>query len=120
MRLLAFILLLLCLTPTHAETLDYINQSGSMMSVTIDGDTVKGEYITSLGCDIGIPKPLVGWINGTAITFTVNFGECQSITSWVGHIRSDGSISTIWTLAKANSGWNQKMTGVSEFTLVTD
>ncbi len=121
MRLLVAIIfaVLASLTSGAEDTASYINQSGSTMSVSIsDKGAVSGTYNTALGCGVGIERPLKGFKNGTAITFTVSFEECGSITSWVGHIQDNGDISTIWTLARGNEGWDAKLTGTSIFKAV--
>lgn len=121
MRLLIAISLLLLTSWTSSadDTASYINQSGSTMSLTISGKgAVSGTYNTALGCGVGIQRVLKGFKNGTAITFTVSFGECGSITSWVGHIQDNGDISTIWTLARGNEEWDAKLTGTSVFKVV--
>jgi len=96
---------------------DYVNQSGSLMTISADkSGKLVGSYTTALGCGKGIVRPLQGWINGNAITFNVHFGECGSVTSWVGHVTPEGTIDTIWTLARgAETGWSTKLTGTSEF-----
>lgn len=121
MRLLVAICLVVLASWTSGadDTVSYINQSGSTMSVTIsDKGAVSGTYTTALGCGVGVDRPLIGWKNGKAITFAVSFEECGSITSWVGHIQENGDISTIWTLARGNEGWDAKLTGTSIFKLV--
>lgn len=118
MRLLVAISLAVLMSWTSGadDTVSYTNQSGSTMSVAIsDKGTVSGTYNTALGCGVGTSRPLKGFKNGTAITFTVSFEECGSITSWVGHIQDNGDISTIWTLARGNEGWDAKLTGTSIF-----
>lgn len=108
--------LLVSWTSGANDTVHYINQSGSTMSVSIsDKGVVSGIYNTALGCGVGTKRPLKGFKNGTAITFTVSFEECGSLTSWVGHIQDNGDISTIWTLARGNEGWDAKLTGTSIF-----
>lgn len=98
------------------STQNYRNQAGSAMTLHIsDKGEITGSYTTALGCGVGIDRALIGWKNGKAITFTVNFGECGSLTSWVGHIQEGGDIVTIWTLARGNEGWDAKMTGTSTF-----
>lgn len=96
---------------------DYVNQSGSKMTISTDKDgKVTGTYTTALGCGVGVARPLRGWVNGKAITFSVHFGDCNSVTSWVGHVTDDGSLDTLWTLARGGeSAWNTKLTGASKF-----
>lgn len=98
------------------RTQNYRNQAGSAMTLQIsDKGEITGSYRTALGCGVGVDRPLIGWENGKAITFTVDFGECGSLTSWVGHIQEGGDIVTIWTLARGNEDWDAKMTGASTF-----
>jgi hypothetical protein len=95
---------------------NYRNQAGSTMTLYIsDRGEITGSYTTALGCGVGIDRSLVGWKNGNAITFIVNFGECGSLTSWVGHIQDNGDIVTIWTLARGGESWDAKLTGTSTF-----
>jgi len=103
-------------TTEGSEQYNFVNQSGSTMSLSIDkSGIIKGQYITALGCGIGKTRPLTGWRNGKAIIFSVNFEECESITSWVGHSDDLSEIETIWTLVKGNNDWNMKLTGISHF-----
>jgi hypothetical protein len=106
--------------PATAEPTLYRNQSGSEMGISIDGQgSIEGFYRSALGCGQGVPRPLVGWLNQSALTFTVNFQECKSVTAWVGHLKMDGSISALWTMARGEgTGWTSKITGASEFTPV--
>lgn len=98
------------------STQDYLNQAGSAMTLQIsDKGEITGSYRTAIGCGVGLERPLVGWKNGKAITFTVNFGKCGSLTSWVGHIQKNGDIVTIWTLARGGESWDAKLTGTSTF-----
>jgi len=121
MRLIYTIITLFALpySLSAEDSIKYINQSGSTMEFKVsDSGTVEGYYKTALGCDVGIKRPLSGFKNGTAITFTVSFEECGSITSWVGHVQDSGDIITIWTLARGNEGWDAKLTGTSTFKVV--
>ena len=94
----------------------YVNQSGSTMSFSVSKTgMIKGEYITALGCGVGKKRPLSGWRNGKAIIFSVNFQECNSVTSWVGHSDDLSEIDTIWTLVRGNKDWDMKLTGISRF-----
>ncbi len=97
----------------------FMNDKGSKMEFVIDptSNQLKGTYTSALGCAIDVPYPLTGWSNKKAISFTVNFGKCGSITSWVGHWEKEGSLKTIWTLSRGDStDWNTLLTGASTFT----
>lgn len=102
--------------PTHYN---FVNDKGSKMEFVIDpvSKQLKGTYTSALGCAVDEPYPLTGWLNKKAISFTVNFGKCGSITSWVGHWEKEGSLKTIWTLSRGDStDWNTLLTGASTFT----
>lgn len=114
--LVLFITGVTSLAVAEDSTQNYRNQAGSAMTLHIsDTGEITGSYRTAIGCGVGVDRPLIGWKNGKAISFTVNFGECGSLTSWVGHIQEGGDIVTIWTLARGNEGWDAKLTGTSTF-----
>lgn len=114
-------LLLLVASGSSADTSPathfFVNQKGSKMQYSVNaGGSIAGNYVSAVGCGIGVKRPLVGWINGSAITFTVSFGECGSATSWVGHFDDAGTISSLWILARGgDKDWNAKLTGSSVF-----
>jgi len=96
------------------------NDAGSEMELVEDlNGNLSGVYRTALGCEQGVAKPLVGWRNKNAVSFSVNFQDCGSLTAWSGHI-SNGKISTLWQLAKADAGWNQILAGSATFRRVID
>jgi hypothetical protein len=62
---------------------------------------LTGEYTTAVGCTdvVGKPQKLTGTINGSAITWTVNWGaQCRSVTSWVGQMETPTTINSLWLL----------------------
>ncbi len=103
----------------ESDSLWYQNAAGSRMELIFsDTGGLSGTYVSALGCAKDTPAPLIGWSNGKAITFTVNFGDCGSITSWAGHVNDDGTIDTIWTLSRGEtSEWNTLLTGSAHFEL---
>jgi len=119
MRTMALILLIIFLNTSSvqgSERYDFVNQAGSTMSFTLDEQgAIKGNYTSALGCGIGKQRPLVGWRNIKAITFSVIFEECGSVASWVGHSDDLVEIETIWTLVRGKESWDMKLTGVSHF-----
>lgn len=123
---LLFLLGLLILPPAHGQetrSLRFQNDKGSIAEFThnISTGDINGHYISALGCAVDKPYPLKGWINGNAISFTVNFGDCNSITAWVGHFENDTHFKTIWTLSKGGSNdWNTLLTGASTFTRLNE
>ena len=115
----AIILWSLCVsvvTTYAAEDYHFVNQSGSTMQFQIEkSGAIIGRYVSALGCGIGKSRPLSGWRNGQAISFTVTFEECHSITTWIGNSEDLSEIETIWILARGNESWDMKLTGVSRF-----
>jgi avidin family protein len=90
------------------STTKWQNERGSTMVLISDGNgNLTGEYTTAVGCPavVGKPQKLVGTTNGSAITFTVNWGKapCRSLTSWVGQLESPTRINTLWLLALDNN-----------------
>ncbi len=99
----------------------WINELGSTMTIqTVGSDgLITGTYVTAAGCGVGTVRPLRGWYNNGAITFTVNWQECNSLTSWTGNLTSSGvTIATLWLLALSGPPeWNSINAGADTFTL---
>ena len=80
------------------------NQHGSEMTLTVAPDgKVTGTFHTGVGSP-SPPEgfPLVGFVCGDLIAFSVNFGKYQSVTAWTGqHTIEDGveAIESMWHLA---------------------
>ncbi len=81
------------------------NQAGSTLHIESINDKglMKGTYTNrakGYGCQ-NIPYPMTGWLNGTAITFTVKWQHpqesCGSLTAWTGFIK-EGQIITMWQI----------------------
>ncbi len=103
---------------TADATYTWVNELGSKMTTTWGADgLITGTYVTAVGCGAGTPKPLTGWWNNSAMTFTVNWQECNSLTSWTGNY-SAGKIATLWLLALSGPPeWNSINAGADTFTL---
>jgi hypothetical protein len=94
----------------------WTNQRGSMLyldAMTPNGQ-ITGHYINRAQgtyCQ-NIAYPLVGWIYGTAITFTVDWQgpteSCNSITSWTGFLYQN-NINTLWQLVVNGSTSTQQI-----------
>jgi hypothetical protein len=86
----------------QAGTTTWKNLRGSVMVLINDGNgNLTGEYTTAVGCKevVGKPQKLTGTINGSAITWTVNWGaKCRSLTSWVGEMETPTTINSLWLL----------------------
>jgi hypothetical protein len=98
----------------------WVNQNNSAMTLTsVDPNTglMTGTFVTGVGCGVGVVRPLSGFYNQGAITFTVNFQECQSATSWSGQMNTMGNqIVTLWYLAVSGPpAWNSVMAGSDVF-----
>ena len=74
------------------------------LKVRADG-RITGKYRTGVGAPTPAEEfPLIGFVAGDLISFTVNFGKYGSLTSWAGqHTRNKAGteeIFTQWYLAK--------------------
>ena len=106
---------LLLSLPAQAQNLNALtvwqNQSGSTFSLDAynpQTGALTGTYINrSAGYScIGTPYPAVGWILGSAITWTViwnnSYQNCDSVTGWSGFY-SNNTITTKWVLSTQTS-----------------
>ncbi len=97
-----------------------VNELGSKMTTSWGADgLISGTYVTAVGCGAGKVRPLRGWYNKDAITFTVNWQECNSLTSWTGNVALSGAtIVTLWQLTVSGTPkWNSIIAGADTFTL---
>ncbi len=89
----------------------WVNSRGSEMYISVSSSGhVSGSYINHDGnysCQ-NSPFPVSGWVDGTAISFSVRwdnqFENCNSVTGWTGYYDSStGKIETKWNLAVSGS-----------------
>jgi len=108
---------------TYADTIEKIqslsawtNQSGSTLYIDSVGSNgqLTGTYINraqGYGCQ-NIAYPVIGWVYGTAITFTTIWQSttesCNSITAWTGFLYQ-GQIQTLWQLVINGSSSTQQI-----------
>jgi len=98
------------------------NENNSTMTLTsVDPTTglLTGTFVTGVGCGQGKARPLTGFYNQGAITFTVNFEDCNSATAWSGQVTTAGNqIVTLWYLAVSGApAWDSTLAGSDVFTL---
>jgi hypothetical protein len=101
----------------------WTNQSGSTLYIdsVAPGGMVTGRYINraaGFACQ-NTAYPVTGWLNGTAITFSViwtnSTQSCNSVTGWTGSFDlSFTTLSTNWVIAR--NGSRELTTGQSVFT----
>ncbi len=103
---------------TADATYVWVNELGSKMTTSWGADgLISGTYVTAVGCGAGTPKPLTGWWNNSAMTFTVNWQECNSLTSWTGNY-STITLKSLWLLTVSWAPqWNSIIAGADTFTL---
>ena len=101
----------------------WVNELGSVMTINSISETglVSGTYVTAAGCGAGVTRPLTGWSNLWAFTFTVNWQGCESLTSWTGNVGTSGTgaleIVTLWQLTVSGPPqWNSITAGADTFT----
>ncbi len=103
---------------TAGATYVWVNELGSKMTTSWGADgLITGTYVSAVGCGAGTVRPLTGWWNNAAITFTVNWQDCNSLTSWTGNYNA-GTIATLWLLTVSGPPqWNSIIAGADTFTL---
>ncbi len=103
---------------TVGATYTWVNELGSKMTTSWGADgLITGTYVTAVGCGAGTVRPLTGWWNNSAMTFTVNWQECNSLTSWTGNF-SGVTLTTLWQLTLSGPPkWNSIIAGADTFTL---
>jgi hypothetical protein len=78
------------------------NQLGSVMDLTISGQSVTGTYSSPVSGGGGtVDGDLVGYVDGDLIAFTVNWTTPASLTAWTGQLVAEGGqdvIRTLWHL----------------------
>lgn len=94
------------------------NELKSEMTVRVHpSGSLSGTYKTAVGCGAGKARPLVGFCNGYAVTFSVNWQECVSTTAWSGTY-SNGRLTTLWQLVLAKQpAWDSIVTGTDTFSM---
>lgn len=94
----------------------WTNELDSRVELTVDGaGKISGTYTSAVGCNAGVPQPVTGFCNGHAVTFSVNWGHCNSTTTWSGTYRHR-AIKTIWQLVLAGKPtWHSVLTGSDAF-----
>ena len=103
---------------TANATYTWVNELGSKMTTTWGADgLISGTYVSAVGCGAGKVRPLSGWWNNAAMTFTVNWQECNSLTSWTGNY-AGVTLTTLWLLTVSGPPkWNSIIAGADTFTL---
>lgn len=93
----------------------------TISSVGQDGQ-IKGNYVTTVGCEVGKQQPLTGWYyggtdGGGAMTFSVSLKGCASVISWSGQYDPKTKIFyTLWHLTGATAPtWNGIVAGAHMF-----
>jgi len=105
----------------------WYNDMGSVAVLSVTDGQVSGTYRTNVGQpDKSQSFPLIGFVQGDQITFTVNFKTYGSMTAWVGQLVLDDKgapyIRTLWHLTKdiedakeTDDIWGSIRTGASTF-----
>jgi len=111
------------------QTLTYVNQRGSVMVLTWNGDpeatgSLSGTFTTAVGnckTDVGVPMPLSGFFNGNAIAVTVNFPNCKQVVAMTGNlIDQNQELNTLWLDAHqaadpTRKDWNSNIIGADHY-----
>jgi hypothetical protein len=104
------------------------NQHGSQLDLETGPDgRLHGRMTVGDGKARTEAFPLVGFVRGDLVAFTVDFGRHGSLTSWIGHVHdSDGQrprLETLWHMATRvphpedpSQRWKSTWSGADEFT----
>lgn len=87
----------------------WVNDDGSEFAVTTitPSGLINGTFTTKAGCGAGKPHPVTGWFyagpNGGALTFSVTWTGCNSVTSWSGQFNNVANrFQALWFLTIAS------------------
>jgi hypothetical protein len=110
---------------TLASGSSWVNELGSILTINniASNGQMTGTYVTKVGCSAGTQQPMIGWYysgssGGGAITFSVYWNGCGSVTSWSGQYNtSNGTFKALWYLTLAGQPvWNGVNAGSDTFT----
>ena len=101
----------------------WVNELGSVLTINsiAPSGLMTGSYVTATGCSAGTPQPMTGWYyggsTGGAITFSVSWNGCNSVTSWSGQFNTNtGNFQALWYLTLAAApAWNGINAGSDTF-----
>lgn len=97
----------------------WVNEDGSVLTITsiAPNGLLTGTFTTTAGCGAKQPQPMIGWYYaagaGGALTFSVNWGGCNSVTTWSAqYSNATGQFRALWHLAIASAPvWNGVVAG---------
>lgn len=109
---------------------DWINELGSTLSIisVSEDQMLRGTYTSPSGTD-GKSVPLIGWINYAGntgadnlnvLSFSVNWTQYGSMTSWSGtcaYEKGEPVLRTLWHLTRTSSDfpWDHTLAGTDQF-----
>ena len=101
----------------------WVNQLGSVLTINniAPNGLMTGTYTSKVGCSAGTAQPMTGWYyggsTGGAITFSVFWNGCNSVTSWSGQYNyQNAQFQTLWYLTLASApAWNGINAGTDTF-----
>ena len=117
--------------PTSGIDGRWRNRLGSTMELAVGADhRITGTFRSGVGlAEPSATFPIVGFAEGDAFSFCVDFGWRGSVASWSGHHISDGAegdrLVTLWHLARPGRDphheadvWRALVAGGDEFTRI--
>lgn len=118
--------------PPSAIAGRWSNRLGSTMELTVDEHhQIHGSFHTVVGMPENAPSfPVVGFAEGDALSFCVDFGRRGSVASWSGHHVTDDDgerLVTLWHLVQPvqdphgeKDVWRALMAGSNDFSRAAD
>lgn len=76
------------------EIISYANTRGSVLTLDFAENNLSGTFTTAVAskdCQeaIGMERPIVGFITGNALTFSVTYPSCGSVVTFIGNIENN-------------------------------
>lgn len=106
-----------------APGLSWVNEDGSVLAIATvaPNGLLTGTFTTQVGCGAHKAQPVTGWYvaagAGGALTFSVNWEGCNSVTTWSAQYgNATGGFHALWHLAVASTpAWNGIVSGAHTF-----
>ena len=97
------------------------NELTSQMTLAQNGDKVAGTYESAVSGSHGkTTGDLVGYADGSLLSFVVHWRDFQAITTWVGELDAAGTaLNTLWQMVKRvdpGDEWASINAGADKFT----
>ncbi len=112
------------MSKTYAGT--WHNENGSELRIEVGpAGRISGRFVPGVGFGADETFEVTGFVSGNLISFAVQFGKYDSLTSWVGHLveeNGEKSLKTLWQMTvevphpeRKDQRWKGIWSGSDEF-----